>query len=393
MPIKTKTFQTLGFVPSAPKGMVIYMRKIVSMAIFIGLFLSTKVYALDLSAECAYLMTADSGVCLYEKNGEVRHNIASTTKIMTAITAIENGCLDDMVRVSANAAAQEGSSVYLRTGNKVLLKDLLYGMLLNSGNDAACAVAEYAGGSVEGFAKMMNRKAKEIGANNTCFINPSGLDADGHYSTARDMALISAYALKNDIFSEIVSTKTAQINVGEDICYLKNHNKLLWNYDGCIGVKTGYTKKTGRCLVSAAERGGITLIAVTLGAPDDWNDHKKMLDYGFENTELILPVKKGDVLKSYSQRSIVLNAVVKDDIQISAKKNSGMKFDVVVHAVGKASEEIMTGEKIGYAECFLGEDKLCEVDLIADIVTNQEEKKIGLIEGFIQRIKKILLKI
>lgn len=367
------------------------MRKIISMAVFIGLFLCSKAYALDLSAECAYLMTADSGVCLYEKNGDVKHNIASTTKIMTAITAIESCGLDDVVRVSANAASQEGSSVYLRTGNKVLLKDLLYGMLLNSGNDAACAAAEYAGGSIEGFAEMMNNKAKEIGAKNTCFVNPSGLDAEGHYSTAGDMALITAYALKNDVFAEIVSTKTAQMNVGEDICYLKNHNKLLWNYDGCIGVKTGYTKKTGRCLVSAAERGGITLIAVTLGAPDDWNDHKKLLDYGFEHTELIQSVKKGDVLKTYPDSGVGLKAAAKEDVWVSAKKNSGMKLDVVVHAVGRPSKEIIQGEKIGYAECFLGENKLCEVDLIAELSGGAAEENGGFIDGLLEKIKKILL--
>ena len=367
------------------------MKRLVFCIVLCFIFGGVKAYALDLSAECAYLMTADSMECLYEKNADKRHNIASTTKIMTAITIIEKCNLDDIVTVSANAASQEGSSIYLRAGERIKLYDLLYGMLLNSGNDAACAAAEYAGGSIENFCAIMNENAKRIGAKNTSFKNPSGLDAEDHFSTAKDMAQISAYAMKNEVFSKIVSTKNFQINAGGAICYLKNHNKLLWNYDGCIGVKTGYTKNTGRCLVSAAERNGITLIAVTLGARDDWNDHKKLLDYGFENVEFLYPIKKGDVLKSYTYDDFTLSAVAKDSVRLSAEKNRKNDYRVVVRAVRKPTKDIISGEKIGFAECYKGDIKLCEVDLVADREFTPPEKKQRFFGRIIERIKKILL--
>lgn len=371
--------------------MDITMRKIIFILTVLCVMRVESVYALDLSADCAYLMTADSRECLYEKNGDAKHSMASTTKIMTAISAIEMCNLDEVVTVSANAESQEGSSVYLRTGNEIKLLDLIYGMLLNSGNDAACAVAEHAGGSVEDFAKIMNDNALRIGAKNTAFKNPSGLDDEGHYSTAHDMALIAAYAMENSTFREIVSTKTSQINVGSDICYLKNHNKLLWNYEGCSGVKTGYTKKTGRCLVSAAERNGITLIAVTLGAPDDWNDHKKMLDYGFENTELKTVLNKGEVLKEYTLNGGSFNAVAENDITVSIKKNSALKADVVLHAVNKPTLSIQKGEKVGYAECFIGEYKIADVNLISD--NSAEGEPIKKDNNIWAKIKKLLLKL
>ncbi len=367
------------------------MKKIVISFLLMFFIYGTKAEALDISAECACVMIAQTGEVIYSKNADDVHSIASTTKIMTAITAIEEGNIEEVVRVSANAASQEGSSIYLRTGNRIKLLDLIYGMMLNSGNDAACAVAEHIGGDVEGFAKLMNEKAKKAGAKNTSFKNPSGLDEEGHFSTASDMAKITAYALKNELFSEIVSTKNAQIKVGEDICYLKNHNKMLWNYDGCIGVKTGYTKKTGRCLVSAAKKDGITLIAVTLGAPDDWQDHEKMLDYGFENTELKTIVEKGQKLKNIQGDGYTLNALADKSVKIPAKKNSGLKSEVILHTVKKPTLEIMEGEKIGYAEIMCDGKPVTQIDLTADKAVFPEQKK-GFISSIWETIKKLLLK-
>lgn len=367
------------------------MKKIFLSILLMVFICTAKAEALDLSAECACVIIAQTGECIFSKNADKTHSVASTTKIMTAITAIEEGNIQEVVSVSANAASQEGSSIYLRAGNRINLLDLIYGMMLNSGNDAACAVAEHIGGDVESFAVLMNEKAKKAGAKNTSFKNPSGLDEEGHFSTAEDMARITAYALKNELFSNIVSTKNAQIKVGEDICYLKNHNKMLWNYDGCIGVKTGYTKKTGRCLVSAAEKDGITLIAVTLGAPDDWCDHEKMLDYGFANTELKTIVEKGEKLKNITGDGYSLNAVAGKSVKIPAKKNSRLKSEIILHTVKKPTLEIMKGEKIGYAEIMCGGKSVTQIDLTADR-TAFPEKKEGFFLTIFRMIKKLLLK-
>lgn len=198
-------------------------------------------HALGVSAQYACLIDSLSGKVLYEKNAYARHSMASTTKIMTALVALENGNMDDVVTVSANAAGTEGSSIYLKAGEKITLQNLLYGLMLESGNDAAIAIAEHIGGSVERFAEMMNEKAASIGANNTQFKNPNGLDEEGHYTTAYDLALITREALRNKNFAEIVATKQKTIrNLDESFPRsLSNHNKLLSLYSGCDGVKTG----------------------------------------------------------------------------------------------------------------------------------------------------------
>lgn len=235
------------------------------------------------SASFAVAIDAQTGRILYEKNAHGRHSMASTTKIMTAIVALEHGNLDDVVTVSPAAAATEGSSMYLSPGEKITLGNLLYGLMLPSGNDAAMAIGEHVGGDIPGFAAMMNETAQKIGAVNTQFQNPSGLDAEGHYSTAYDMAIITRYAMKNPAFAEIVQTKKKMVpwEGKQWDRTLENHNKLLSMYEGCIGVKTGYTKKTGRCLVSAAQRGGMTVICVTLADPNDWAGPRRHLRRSF----------------------------------------------------------------------------------------------------------------
>lgn len=350
--------------------------------------ISSKAFAIDISAECACLLNAETGEVLYEYNGYSRHSIASTTKIMTAILAIENSEPDEVVTVSKNAQMQEGSSIYLKSGDRVLMKDLVMGMMLNSGNDAACAVAEHIGGTSEEFAVMMNKKAQEIGLSETSFKNANGLDADGHYSTAYDMAQIGAYALKNEEFRRIVSTKNSRLETDGYITYLKNHNKLLWNYDGCIGIKTGYTKKTGRCLVSAAQRGEVTLVAVTLNAPDDWNDHKKMLDYGFENLKTEKIISMGEIFKSYSGKNEVLNAVSAEDVYLSCFDKS--KVNVVLHTVEEIKHSVIKGEKIGYMEIFYGNKPIKCIDLVAD---RDFSEFVGHKTGFFGELMKIIKKL
>jgi len=277
------------------------MKRFVFTYLFIFL-INFPAYAMDLSAECACLVSADTGEVIYAKREREKRPMASTTKIMTGLIASEYERPDEIVTVSANAESQEGSSIYLKKGEKISLDDLLCGLMLNSGNDAAVAIAEHIGKNVESFAELMTKKAKEIGANDTNFKNPNGLDEEGHYTTAYDLALIAAHAMKNENFAKTVATKnsTAALESGQ-ILYFKNHNKLLDMYEGANGVKTGFTKASGRCLVSAAEREGVRLIAVTLNAPDDWNDHKKMLDYGFENITAQSIVKKDEAIKSFER--------------------------------------------------------------------------------------------
>jgi D-alanyl-D-alanine carboxypeptidase (penicillin-binding protein 5/6) len=245
---------------------------------------------LALSAECAVLIDADSGEIFYKKNPDKIRPMASTTKIMTAIIALENEPLTKKVCVSREAIGVIGSSIYLYEGEQLSLEELLYAMMLESANDAAAAIAIEVADSVENFAVLMNKKAAELGLNDTNFTNPHGLYDERHYTTASNLAALTAYALKNEDFRTIVSTykRVIPLNNNEGSRVLINHNKLLTRYKGTIGVKTGYTIKSGRCLVSAAVRDGLTLIAVTLNAPDDWNDHKKMLDYGFETYERIV---------------------------------------------------------------------------------------------------------
>ena len=247
------------------------------------------------SAQSAVLMEAESGRVLYAKDADTPRLIASTTKLMTALVALESGhSLEEDVTIPAEAAGVEGSSLYLKAGETVKLKTLLYGMLLHSGNDAATAVALTCAGSLEAFAQKMNEKAQQLGMTNSHFTNPTGLDGEEHYSSAYDMALLARACLAVPELKEITATHSTTMEGRSFV----NHNKLLWRYEGCVGMKTGYTQAAGRTLVSAAERDGMTLIAVTLNAPSDWADHAAMLDYGFANYHMEEAVTAGQSLCS-----------------------------------------------------------------------------------------------
>lgn len=246
------------------------------------------------SGQAAILMEQSSGRVLYSKNEHQPLKIASITKIMTAILAIESGKLDETVTVSKRAEGTEGSSLYLVVGEKLTLRDLVYGLMLRSGNDAAIAIAEHVGGSVEGFVFLMNEKAEEIGMSNTLFRNPHGLDTDeDHLSSAYDMALLTQYAMENEEYREISSTKDYR-SKGDKVRVFHNKNRLLTEkYSYSTGGKTGYTKLAKRTLVSTASKDGLDLIAVTLNAPDDWDDHMHMFNWGFEHYSLERLVSKG----------------------------------------------------------------------------------------------------
>ena len=248
------------------------------------------------SAQGAILIDTKSGDTIFEINPRKRLPMASTTKIMTAIVAIESEFpLDQIIRITNEMTGAEGSSIYLYENEMFTLYDLIYALLLNSANDAAEAIAISVGGSIEKFADMMNEKVRELNLKDTNFINPHGLDGEMHYTTAYDLAKITAHALENEVFAEISGTQNKIIypknsdgsNNQAGARYLRNHNKMLRIYKDAIGVKTGFTKRSGRCLVSAAERNDVRLVAVTLNASDDWNDHAEMLNYGFDNYQNI----------------------------------------------------------------------------------------------------------
>lgn len=249
-------------------------------------------HALALSARAAIVMDT-AGCVVYADGADTRLPMASTTKIMTALVAIESGRLGETVTVPKEAEGVEGSSVYLKAGDSCTLEALTWALMLESANDAATAIAVTLGGSVEGFAALMNEKAAALGLSETHFTNPHGLANEAHYTTARELALLAVHAMKNDTFRAIVSSKSHTVEIGGQMRSLHNHNKLLRLYDGAIGVKTGFTKASGRCLVSAAVRDGVTLVAVTLNAPDDWNDHRALLDLGFETLEAVTLIEPG----------------------------------------------------------------------------------------------------
>jgi len=288
----------------------------------------------NVQATSAILTEMRTGRVLYEKNANKRLPMASTTKIMTAITAIENCNINAVVTASAKAVNVEGSKMYLKEDEKITYRDLLYGLMLNSGNDAANVIAESISGSNEQFASLMNKTAKKIGLKDTNFTNPSGLHDENHYTTANELAVIMRYAMKNEEFAKITSTVSISVSVNLDDGkrLLSNHNKLLKTYEGCIGGKTGYTTAAGRCLVSTAKRGDTMLIAVTLNDGNDWNDHKKMLDYGFENVKTTIIQQAGDLnieIPVISDNDDKTGTYIKNDIDITTFNNGNTETELI----------------------------------------------------------------
>lgn len=246
-------------------------------------FIFAEQGSVNTSAQSSVLYCSENGEFIYESNSNVKLPMASLTKVMTAVVVLENSDIHSIVEISPDSCGIEGSSIYLTPGEKLSVKDLLYALMLESANDAAVALALAVAPTVSDFVDNMNDTAKRLSLNSTHFMNPHGLDSEDHYSTACDLALLFDYALKNETFSEIVSTYKCYIpyNEQENGRLLVNHNRLLASYDGCIGGKTGYTKSSGRSLVSASKKDGITLIAVTINDRNDWSDHRTLFDYGF----------------------------------------------------------------------------------------------------------------
>lgn len=298
-------------------------RKRISAILFVAAFLSfsstwqTADASISVSARNAILMEQESGRVLFEKRAHEKRRIASITKIMTAIIAIESDKLDETVTVSERAVGTEGSSLYLKKNEKIKLEDLVYGLMLRSGNDAAVAIAEHVGGSVEGFVFLMNQKAQELGMTNTRFANPHGLDdSPEHYSTAYDMAVLTRYAMQNETYRKIAGTKVHRVpHPDEDWDRVwKNKNRLIMGkYEYATGGKTGYTKLAKRTLVSTATKGDLNLIAVTLNAPDDWNDHINMYETAFKNYEMVKVIPKG-IIKNIDDPFYKGKIFIKQDV-------------------------------------------------------------------------------
>jgi D-alanyl-D-alanine carboxypeptidase (penicillin-binding protein 5/6) len=327
-----------------------------------------------INAQGAVLMDAKTGQVIYEKNMHIRYAPASTTKIMTAILAIESGHLDDDVKVSMQAASTPGSSMHLYAGQILTLRELVTGLLLRSGNDAAVAIAEYLAGSIGNFAELMNQKADLIGAHNTHFVNPHGLTKPGHYSSAFDLAWIARYALTNPIFAEIVNTRETSIEWmdrsgrGQDR-NLRNTNKLLWMLEEADGVKTGTTNAAGPCLVSSATRGNHKLIAVVLHDHNRWHNSMQLLKYGFDNYELYEYASRGDVMGCVPverglEKSIDVYVASPAALLVEAKDYANVKTEIDLPE--KINAPVYQGQKIGEIVFYIGERAVKTVDLVAE---------------------------
>ena len=317
------------------------------------------------SARSSALYSPDTKSFLHQKNANQRLPMASTTKIVTALIAIENLDLEEIVTVPKEAVGVEGSSLYLKENDELTVKDLVYSVLLQSANDAATVLALRISGSIDSFADKMTKRVRSIGASDTQFRNPHGLDDEEHYTTAHDLSLIAAEALNNDTFRTITETYKYTFKMGEDTRTVVNHNKLLKSYDGCIGVKTGFTKRSGRCLVSAAEKGGIRLVAVTLDDPVDWRDHTQLLNSGFEkleavnlNDEILLP----DSLPSISTDGARLSIKLMSDSIVKTKED---EISYSIDLPNYIAADVNAGDKIGVLTVNIGE-RTEKIDIIAD---------------------------
>lgn len=343
------------------------------LLIFLVLFAGYGVRAKEkpfISATSAAVVDVETGQVLFNKHMHLRRPPASLTKILTTIIAIEEADLNDMVTVSRRAAYQEGSSIYLEVGEKIPLEDLLYGVMLASGNDAAVAVAEHVSGSVKEFAKLMNKRAEEMGALNSNFLNPSGLPEPGHVSTAYDLAMIMRYSLKNKIFSKITSTKYKTISWADNDWGrgLRNHNKLLWSYDGITGGKTGYTRAAGRCLIASAKRGNREVVAVVLNSSNDWLEVRRLLDYGLDSFKRIEIINKGQVIHDLSweeSREGELKLYAKKPLSVVIPKGGKVKVRKEIILKPELELPIKKGDILGELFVYENTYKIGKIELIA----------------------------
>ena len=316
-----------------------------------------KILAINTSARSAILMDTDSNRILYEKNINEVRSVASISKIMTAIIAIESGKMKKEVTIGDEIDSSYGSGIYLQKGEKLKLEDLVYGLMLRSGNDAALAIADYVGGNVDKFVELMNKKANEIGMKNTTFNNPSGLDQDkGNYSTAYDMAILTSYAMKNSKYRKITGTKKYTLKTNKNVYSWINKNKLLKLYKYTTGGKTGFTEKARRTLVSTASKNGTNLVVVTLNDGNDWEDHQNLFEYGFNNFKTIKILSKGQINiydEKYYEDYILY---VKNNFNYTITNNEENSL-LIKYQLNKV-RNIKNNQKVGEALIYLGDKKV-----------------------------------
>ena len=342
----------------------------------------------NVTARSAIVIEASTGHVIYSRNADQRMFPASTTKMMTLIMALESGRLDEIVTVGPNADGAEGSTLWLNAGEKIPLRELLYGMIMVSGNDASIAIAEHLGGDVPNFTAQMTRRAKELGTKDTQFVNPHGLPSDNHYTTAHDLAILAAHGYKLPEFEEIVTAKEKSYGWIHDFPkIIRSENQMLWLYRGGNGIKTGYTDKAGRCLVSAAKRDGIQIIAVVLDSEYMWNDSILLLDYGFNNVKFEKLVKAGEVVKN-----IPVMSGRKKSVQVQTTSEIVMPifgndepYEIVYDLPKILNAPVTDGQKVGRVKIMYGDKEAASSDIIA---TSEVERK-SFFRWFIERIKRI----
>ena len=332
-------------------------------ALALAVLLCPAGYAAGDHAAGAVLMDAESGRVLYGHDAHKPRLIASTTKLMTALVAVERaGDLDETVTVKGEWLGSEGSSIYLKAGEEITLRGLLYGLLLQSGNDAAMVIACHTAGSVEEFVELMNRRAAELGMKDSSFANPSGLDHENHYSTPYDMALLARACLDNSTVAELCATKSITVGTRTFV----NHNKLLWRCEGCVGMKTGFTEKAGRTLVSAAVRDGQTLICVTLNDGDDWNDHRKLLDYGFRTYPRQVLCRAGEVLGAVAvEGSLIPTMPVAAKGELGYPLKAGEQLVPEVELLRSATAPLPPGVQLGELRWRLDGEVVAQMPLVS----------------------------
>lgn len=337
---------------------------ILCVVIVLNFFFAIPSMAMNVPSQSAILIEEKTGRVLYNKNGKTEMAMASTTKIMTAILAIEYGNLDDVVVVDEEAANVEGSSIYIEKGDKITLEDLVYGLMLRSGNDAAYAIATHVSGSLKNFVELMNEKARVIGATHTNFTNPHGLYETEHYTTASDLALITQYAFRNEDFKEIISAKKVDIKINNEAHILYNKNKLLSGYEGGNGVKTGYTIDAGKCLVFSAQRDGLQIIGVILRASDIWAESRMLLDYGFEHYTMENVMKKGEYITSvYVENGINDQFKIISDENIDIPIKQGENIERVLNVNNTMAAPIYNKERIGSVDFLIDGEIVYSKDL------------------------------
>lgn len=355
------------------------MKKVI-IILFMMLFIS-NVKAIETSATSAILMDTDNNIIIYEKNIHDIRSVASISKIMTAVLAIESGKMDDKIVVDDVISSAYGSAVYIQRGEELTLKDLVYGLMLRSGNDAALVIAKYVGGNVDHFVEMMNNKASEIGMKNTTFNNPHGLDADkGNYSTAYDMAILTSYAMKLDEYKKITGTKSYTLKTNKNTYVWKNKNKLLRLYKYTTGGKTGFTDIARRTLVTTASKDGINLVAVTLNDGNDFNDHMDLFDYGFNNYTNHEIIKKGNINIYDDEYYNDYELYTKEDFNYILNNND--EFDILLKFELEKKRNFNDNDDVGNIIVLLGDKEVHRQPIFVKSKSKSSKKKNGFIEWF-----------